>query len=73
MNKYQRTAVVEILGACLLSASIGFGLAALSTVFTMKEILFGLGMCLMAYCLYTFYKIRVDQLKSLDELTRDRK
>ena len=73
MNKYQNRAILEILGMICLSAAMGFGLAALSTVFTMSQILFGLGMILMSYCFYTLYKIRVDQLKTLDELTRDRK
>jgi hypothetical protein len=72
MNKYQNRAIVEILGMILLSAATGFGLAALSTVFTMSQILFGLGMCLMAYCFYTIYKIRVDQLKTLDEIQESR-
>jgi hypothetical protein len=73
MNKYQNRAILEILGMICLSATTGFALAALSTVFTMSQILFGLGMILMSYCFYTLYKIRVDQLKTLDELTRDRK
>jgi ABC-type uncharacterized transport system permease subunit len=73
MNKYQNRAILEILGMVLLSALVGFTLAALSTVFTMSQILFGLGMCLMAYCFYTLYKIRVDQLKTLDELNQSRK
>jgi fatty acid desaturase len=71
MNKYQNRAVIEILAMMALSAAVGFGLAALSTIFTMSQILFGLGMILMAYCFYTIYKIRVDQLKSMDEI-RDR-
>lgn len=73
MNKYQNRAILEIIGMIILSASIGFGMAALSTVFTMSQILFGLGMCLMAYCFYTLYKIRVDQLKTLDEIRESRK
>ena len=73
MNKYQNRAILEILGMIILSASVGFGLAALSTVFTASQILFGLGMILMAYCFYTLYKIRVDQLKTLDELNNSRK
>jgi hypothetical protein len=73
MNKYQNRAIIEILGMMLLSAAVGFGLAALSTIFTMSQILFGLGMCLMAYCFYIIYKIRVDQLKTLDELNQSRK
>ena len=73
MNKYQNRAIIEILGMIVLSAAVGFGLAALSTIFTMSQILFGLGMCLMAYCFYIIYKIRVDQLKTLDELNQSRK
>jgi hypothetical protein len=72
MNKYQNRAIIEILAMICLSAATGFGLAALSTVFTMSQILFGLGMCLMAYCFYTIYKIRVDQLKTLDEIRENR-
>jgi hypothetical protein len=72
MNKYQNRALLEILGMIALSAATGFALAALSTVFTMSQILFGLGMCLMAYCFYTLYKIRVDQLKTLDEIRESR-
>ena len=73
MNKYQNRAILEILGMMLLSVAVGFGLSALTTVFTMSQILFGLGMALMAYCFYTLYKIRVDQLKTLDELNQSRK
>jgi ABC-type uncharacterized transport system permease subunit len=73
MNKYQNRAVLEILGMILLSATVGFTLAALSTMFTMSQILTGMGMILMAYCFYTLYKIRVDQLKTLDELNQSRK
>jgi hypothetical protein len=72
MNKYQNRAIIEILGMMALSAAVGFGLAALSTIFTMSQILFGLGMCLMAYCFYTIYKIRVDQLRTLDEIQESR-
>ena len=72
MNKYQNRAIIEILGMMALSAAVGFGLAALSTVFTMSQILFGLGMILMSYCFYTIYKIRVDQLKTLDEIQESR-
>jgi hypothetical protein len=55
-----------------LSATTGLALAALSTIFTMSQILFGLGMILMSYCFYTLYKIRVDQLKTLDEIRESR-
>jgi hypothetical protein len=72
MNKYQNRAIIEILGVMALSAAVGFGLAALSTIFTMSQILFGLGMILMSYCFYTIYKIRVDQLKTLDEIQESR-
>jgi hypothetical protein len=72
MNKYQNRAILEILGMVLVSAATGFGLAALSTIFTMSQILFGLGMILMSYCFYTIYKIRVDQLRTLDEIRESR-
>jgi hypothetical protein len=72
MNKYQNRAVIEILAMIVLSAATGFALAALSTIFTMSQILFGMGMILMAYCFYTIYKIRVDQLKTLDEIRENR-
>ena len=72
MNKYQNRAIIEILGMMALSAAVGFGLAALSTIFTMSQILFGMGMILMAYCFYTIYKIRVDQLRTLDEIQESR-
>ena len=72
MNKYQNRAIVEILAMITLSAATGFALAALSTIFTMSQILFGLGMILMSYCFYTIYKIRVDQLRTLDEIQESR-
>jgi hypothetical protein len=72
MNKYQNRAIIEILGMMALSAAVGFGLAALSTIFTMSQILFGMGMILMSYCFYTIYKIRVDQLRTLDEIQESR-
>ena len=72
MNKYQNRAIIEILAMVLVSAATGFALAALSTIFTMSQILFGLGMILMSYCFYTIYKIRVDQLRTLDEIRESR-
>ena len=72
MNKYQRTALLEITGMVLLAMAVGFGLSVISTYFTVTQVITGLGMIAMSYCFYIIYKIRVDQLKTLDEIRESR-
>lgn len=73
MNKYQIKAILEILAMFVLAGSIGFALSVVTTYFTAAQTIAGLGLLILSYCTYVLYKIRVDQLKSIDELTRDRK
>lgn len=72
MNKYRIKAILEILGMMALAASIGFALSVITTYFTKEQTIMGLGALILSYCVYVLYTIRVDQLKTLDELTRDR-
>jgi hypothetical protein len=73
MNKYRIKAILEILGMFALAATIGFSLSVIATYFTTEQTIAGLGFLVLSYCVYVLYTIRVDQLKSLDDLTKDRK
>jgi hypothetical protein len=73
MNKYQRTAIVEILGMILLSVAVGFTMSAIAQYFTVAQVIIGLGMIAMAYCFYIIYKLRVDQLQTRDEILKNLK
>jgi len=70
MNKYQRTAAFEILAMFVLAGTIGFALSVIATYFTVAQTIAGLGFLVLSYCVYILYRIRVDQLRSLDEINR---
>jgi hypothetical protein len=73
MNKYQKAATLDIIKLVALGIAVGVTMNLLTLYFTAPQILFGLGMILMTYTGYILFQIRVDQLKTLDELNRDRK
>lgn len=73
MNKYQRTALLEILGMTCLSVAIGFSISVIGQYFTATQMIFGLGMIAMSYCFYIIYKLRVDQLQTRDEILKNLK
>jgi cytochrome c biogenesis protein CcdA len=73
MNKYQKTAIVEILGMILLSVAVGFTMSAIAQYFTVAQVIIGLGMIAMGYCFYIIYKLRVDQLQTRDEILKNLK
>jgi NADH:ubiquinone oxidoreductase subunit K len=73
MNKYQKAAALDLVKIVAIVAATGITMNILALYFTVPEILTGLGILLMSYTGYTLFQIRVDQHKSLDELTRDRK
>ena len=67
MNKYQKTALLEITGMTLLSVAIGFAISVIAQYFTATQMIFGLGMIAMSYCFYIIYQLRVDQLQTRDD------
>jgi MFS-type transporter involved in bile tolerance (Atg22 family) len=73
MNKYQRQAALDLIKMSLVAVSVGFGAAAITTYFTSTQIITGATILILSYCFYTLFNIRVDQLKTLDELRNDRK
>ena len=68
MNKYQKAATLDILKLVAIGVGVGVTMNILTLYFTLAEILFGLGMILMAYTGYNLFQLRVDQLKTLDEI-----
>jgi hypothetical protein len=73
MNKYQKTALLEITGMTLLSVAIGFAISVIAQYFTVAQVIIGLGMIAMGYCFYIIYKLRVDQLQTRDEILKNLK
>jgi hypothetical protein len=68
MNKYQKAATLDILKLVAIGVIVGATMNILALYFTLAQILFGLGMTLMAYTGYILFQLRVDQLKTLDEI-----
>lgn len=66
MNKYQKRAVLEILGLMIVAALVGFTMSVVAQYLTAQHLVIGLGMIAMAFCFYIVFQIRVDQLKSED-------
>jgi hypothetical protein len=73
MNKYQRAATLDIIKLVAIGTAVGVTLNIIALYFTSPQMLIGLGLILMTYTGYILFQIRVDQLKTLDELNRDRK
>ena len=68
MNKYQRAATLDIIKLVALGLVVGVTMNILALYFTLPQILFGMGMILMTYTGYILFQLRVDQLKTLDEI-----
>ena len=73
MNKYQKAAALDLIKIVAIIVATGVTLNILALYFTVPEILIGLGILLMIYTGYNLFQIRVAQLKTLDELTQDRR
>jgi NADH:ubiquinone oxidoreductase subunit K len=71
MNKYQKAAALDLIKITGIVVTVGITLNILALYFTVPEILIGLGLILMTYTGYNLFLLRVDQLKTLDEI-RDR-
>lgn len=71
MNKYQKAAALDLIKITGIVVATSVTLNILALYFTLPEILIGLGLLLMTYTGYNLFLMRVDQLKSLDEI-RDR-
>jgi hypothetical protein len=72
MNKYQKAATLDILKLVAIGVIVGATMNMLALYFTLSQILFRLGMILMAYTGYILFQLRVDQLKTLDEIRENR-
>jgi NADH:ubiquinone oxidoreductase subunit K len=68
MNKYQKAAALDLIKIAGIVVTVGITLNILALYFTVPEILIGLGMILMIYTGYNLFLMRVDQLKSMDEI-----
>ena len=68
MNKYQKAAALDLIKITGIVVTVSITLNILALYFTLPEILIGLGLILMTYTGYNLFLMRVDQLKSLDEI-----
>jgi hypothetical protein len=68
MNKYQKAAALDLVKITGIVVTVSITLNILALYFTVPEILIGLGMILMIYTGYNLFLMRVDQLKSMDEI-----
>jgi hypothetical protein len=68
MNKYQKAAALDLIKITGIVVATSLTLNILALYFTVPQILIGLGLILMAYTGYNLFLMRVDQLKSIDEI-----
>jgi NADH:ubiquinone oxidoreductase subunit K len=68
MNKYQKAAALDLVKITGIVIATGITMNILALYFTVPEILIGMGILLMTYTGYNLFQLRVDQLKSLDEI-----
>ena len=68
MNKYQKAAALDLIKITGIVVAVSVTLNILALYFTVPEILIGLGILLMSYTGYNLFQLRVDQLKTLDEI-----
>jgi hypothetical protein len=68
MNKYQKAAALDLIKITGIVVAVSVTLNILALYFTVPEILIGLGLILMTYTGYNLFQLRVDQLKSIDEI-----
>jgi uncharacterized membrane protein len=73
MNKYQKAAALDLIKITGIVIATGITMNILAVFLTVPQIITALMFALLIYTGYTLFQIRVDQHKSLDELTRDRK
>ena len=68
MNKYQKAAALDLIKIAGIVITVSITMNILALYFTVPEILIGLGLILMTYTGYNLFQLRVDQLKTLDEI-----
>jgi hypothetical protein len=68
MNKYQKAAALDLIKITGIVVAVSITMNVLALYFTVAQILIGLGLILMAYTGYNLFQIRVDQLRTLDEI-----
>jgi hypothetical protein len=68
MNKYQKAAALDLIKITAIVVATSLTLTILAQLFTVPQILIGLGLILMIYTGYNLFQLRVDQLKSIDEI-----
>ena len=68
MNKYQKAAALDLIKITGIVVATSITLNLLALYFTVPEILIGLGILLMSYTGYNLFQLRVDQLRTLDEI-----
>jgi hypothetical protein len=68
MNKYQKAAALDLIKITGIVVAVSITMNILALYFTVAQILIGLGLILMAYTGYNLFQIRVDQLRTLDEI-----
>jgi hypothetical protein len=68
MNKYQKAAALDLIKITGIVVATSITLNILALYFTVAQILIVLGLILMAYTGYNLFQLRVDQLRTLDEI-----
>lgn len=68
MNKYQKAAALDLVKITGIVVAVSITLNMLALYFTTPEILTVLGLILLTYAGYNLFQLRVDQLKTLDEI-----
>jgi hypothetical protein len=72
MNKYQKAAALDLIKIVAVVVAVSITLNILALYFTVPQILIGLGILLMTYTGYNLFQMRVDQLRTLDEIQESR-
>jgi hypothetical protein len=73
MDKYQKAAALDLIKVALIAVAASVTFSIIASYLTASQIIMSLAFVLLVYCGYNLFKIRVDQLRTLDELNRDRK
>ena len=72
MNKYQKAAALDLIKIVAIVVAVSITMNILALYFTVPQILIGLGILLMTYTGYNLFQMRVDQLRTLDEIQESR-
>jgi hypothetical protein len=72
MNKYQKAAALDLIKIVAIVVAVSITMNVLAMYFTVPQILIGLGILLMSYTGYNLFQMRVDQLRTLDEIRESR-